>query len=60
MCHFGRARDWLGIRPGRPERGLLFQWLIRAEAGCPGTLKRFPVSVTLAPLTCRIEKSWVM
>jgi hypothetical protein len=32
--------------------------LMRAEAGCPGTLKRLPVSVTLVPLTFRIEKSW--
>ena len=34
------------------------QWLIRAEAGWPGTLKRLPVSFTLVPLTLRIEKSW--
>jgi hypothetical protein len=34
-----------------------FQRPMRAEAGCPGTLKRLPVSVTSVPLTFRIEKS---
>ena len=32
---------------------------MRAEAGCPGTLKRLPVSVTVVPSTFRIEKSSV-
>jgi hypothetical protein len=31
--------------------------LIRADPGCPGTLKRLPVSVTLVPSTRRMEKS---
>ena len=32
--------------------------LIRPDAGCPGTLKRLPVSTTSVPFTSRIEKSW--
>src|SRR5258707_4564585 len=39
-------------RPGCRYRGLM-----RADAGWPGTLKRFPVSVIVVPLTRRIEKS---
>jgi hypothetical protein len=31
---------------------------IRTEAGWPGSLKRFPVSVILLPSTLRIERSW--
>jgi hypothetical protein len=40
-----------------PIFGIMPYRLMRAEAGCPGTLKRLPVSVTLVPLTFRIEKS---
>src|SRR5260221_12742055 len=32
--------------------------LIRIEAGWPGNLNRFPVSVILAPSTFRMERSW--
>jgi hypothetical protein len=39
-------------RPASRYRGLM-----RADAGCPGTLKRLPVSVIVVPLTRRIEKS---
>jgi len=31
---------------------------IRTDAGWPGSLKRFPVSVILLPSTLRIERSW--
>ena len=32
--------------------------LIRTEAGWPGNLNRFPVSVILVPSTFRMERSW--
>jgi hypothetical protein len=32
--------------------------LIRTEAGWPGSLNRFPVSLISAPLTFRMEISW--
>jgi hypothetical protein len=32
--------------------------LIRTEAGWPGSLNRFPVSVISVPLTFRMEISW--
>ena len=34
-----------------------YRVLIRAEAGCPETLKRLPVSTTFPPSTRKIEKS---
>src|SRR5258708_39125583 len=48
-------------RPGRTHARKLVApqcVLIRTEAGWPGSLNRFPVSVISVPLTFRMEISW--
>ena len=40
------------------KRAPIQRVLIRTEAGWPGSLNRFPVSVISVPLTFRMEMSW--